>query len=76
LNIFSQLHGKTIKHFLEQEFSQIETEEQAGFRLWSIHNLPYILCKATDREKMAVDQPLHLLFVDLGKAYDSVPLKN
>jgi hypothetical protein len=25
---------------------------------------------------MAVDQPLHLLFVDLEKAYDSVPLKN
>jgi hypothetical protein len=27
-------------------------------------------------KKMAVDQPLHLLFVDLEKAYDSVPLKN
>jgi len=25
---------------------------------------------------MAADQPLHLLFVDLEKAYDSVPLKN
>ena len=25
---------------------------------------------------MSVDQPLHLLFVDLKKAYDSVPLKN
>ena len=25
---------------------------------------------------MSVDQPLHLLFVDLEKAYDSVPLKN
>ena len=24
---------------------------------------------------MFVDQPLHLLFVDLEKAYDSVPLK-
>ena len=36
LNIFSQLNWKTIKHFLEQEFSQIETEEQAGFRAgWS-----------------------------------------
>ena len=32
LNIFSRLYGKIIKHFLEQEFSQIETEEQAGFR--------------------------------------------
>jgi len=25
---------------------------------------------------MAVDLPLYLLFVDLEKAYDSVPLKN
>jgi len=32
LNIFSRLYGKIIKHFLEQEFSQIETQEQAGFR--------------------------------------------
>jgi len=32
LNIFSRLYGKIIKYFLEQEFSQIATEEQAGFR--------------------------------------------
>jgi hypothetical protein len=25
---------------------------------------------------MSVDQPLHLFFVDLEKAYDTVPLKN
>jgi len=34
------------------------------------------LFKTTDREKMAVVQPLHLLFLDLEKAYDSVPLQN
>jgi len=33
LSIFSRLYGKIIKHILEQEFSQIETEEQAGFRV-------------------------------------------
>jgi len=32
--------------------------------------------KATDSEKMAADQPQHLLFVDLEKAYGSVPLKS
>ena len=31
-NIFSRLYGKMIKYFLDQEFLQIETEEQAGFR--------------------------------------------
>jgi hypothetical protein len=35
------------------------------------------LFKKTDRGKrVAVNQPLHLLFVDLEKAYDSVPLEN
>jgi len=29
LNIFSRLYGKILKHILEQEFSHIETEEQA-----------------------------------------------
>jgi hypothetical protein len=34
------------------------------------------LFKATDKKNMALEQPVHLLFVDLEKAYDSVPLKN
>ena len=32
LNIFSRLYGKILKQFLEQEFFQIETVEQPGFR--------------------------------------------
>ena len=32
LKIFSRLYGKMIKYILDQEFVQIETEEQAGFR--------------------------------------------
>jgi hypothetical protein len=61
---------------LEQEFSQIETEEQAGFR-GGRSTIDHICClKQLIEKKMAVDQPLHLLFVDLKKAYDSVPLKN
>jgi hypothetical protein len=34
------------------------------------------LFKTTDGENMVVNQPLHLLFVDLETAYDSVPLEN
>jgi len=61
---------------LEQEFSQIEAEEQAGFRAGR-STVDHIFClKQLIERKMAVDQPLHLLFVDLEKAYDSVPLKN
>jgi hypothetical protein len=32
LNIFIRLYGKILKHISEQDFFQIETEEQAGFR--------------------------------------------
>ena len=61
---------------MEQEFSQIETEEQAGFRVGqsTIDHIFYL--KQLIEKKMAVDRPLHLLLVDLEKAYDSVPLKN
>jgi len=61
---------------LEQEFSQRETEEQAGFRAGR-STINHIFClKQLIEKKMAVDQPLHLLFADLEKAYDSVPLEN
>jgi len=76
LNIFSWLYGKIIKYFLEQEFSQLETEEQAGFRA-DRTTIDHVFClKQLIEKKTYVDQPLHLLFVDLEKAYDSVPLKN
>jgi hypothetical protein len=65
-----------MKCFLEQEFSQIEKEEQAGFRAGR-SAIDHIFClKQLIEKKMAVDQPLHLLFVDTEKAYDSVPLEN
>jgi len=76
LNIFSRLYGKIIKHVLEQEFSQMETEEQAGYRAGR-STIDNIFClKQLIEKEMAVDQRLHLLFVDLEKACDSVPLKN
>jgi len=76
LYIFRRLYGKIIKHFFEQEFSQIETEEQAGFRAGR-STVEHIVClRQMIEKKMAVNQPLHLLFVDLEKAYDSMPLKN
>jgi hypothetical protein len=60
---------------LEQEFSQIETEEQAGFRAGR-STIDHIFClKQLIEKKMAVDQPLHLLFVDLEKVYTVCPCK-
>jgi len=60
---------------LEQEFSQIEIEGQAGFRAGQ-SPVDHIFClKQLIEKKTVVDQPLHFLLVDLEKAYDSVPLK-
>jgi len=60
---------------LEQEFFQIETEEQAGFREGR-STIDHIYCLRQPIEiKMALNRPLHLLFIDLEKADDIVPLK-
>jgi hypothetical protein len=54
----------------------METEERAGFRAGR-STIDHVFClKELIEKKLSVDQPLHLLFVDLEKAYDSVPLKN
>jgi hypothetical protein len=67
LNNFSRLYGKIIKYFLEQEFSHMETEEQAGF-MAGRSTIDHVFClKQLIAKKMSVDQPLHLLFVDLEK---------
>jgi hypothetical protein len=61
---------------LGEEFSQMDTEEQAGFRACR-STINHVFClKQLIEKKMSVDQPLHLLFVGLEKEYDTVPLKN
>jgi hypothetical protein len=60
---------------LDQEFIQIETEEQTGFRAGTSTIDHILFLKQLIEEKMAVDQPLHLLFVDLEISYGSVPLQ-
>jgi hypothetical protein len=58
---------------LEQELSYIEREEQAGFRAGRSTTDHVFSLKQLIEKNMSVDQPLHLSFVDLEKAYDSVP---
>ena len=56
MNNFSRQYGKIIKYFLEQEFSHIETEEQAGFRAGrsTVDHVFYL--KQLIEKKMSVDQ--------------------
>lgn len=68
-----RLYGKILKNRIETEFSDIE--EQSGFRAGrsctdNIFVLQQLLEKRKDR-----NLDTHLLFVDLEKAYDTVPIQ-
>jgi hypothetical protein len=62
---------------LEQEFSQIETEKQAGFRAGR-STIDHVFCLKQLIEKICllIYHNTYFVFVDLEDAYDSVPLKN
>jgi hypothetical protein len=59
---------------VEAECKNMEREEQSGFRAGRscIDNI-FCLTQMIEK-KRATNRDLHLLFIDLTKAYDSVPL--
>jgi len=73
-NTVSRVYGKILKMKIEKEYQNNEAEEQAGFRSGrsTIDHL-FTITQIIEK-KVAYDQELHLLFVDIKKAYDSVPL--
>lgn len=69
----SRIYGKLIKNKIENEYKDIEAEEQAGFRAGR-STVDHLFCITQIIEKkLAVNQEVHLLYVDLRKAYDSIP---
>ena len=70
----SKIYGKILKAKIEEEWKEHEAEEQAGFRAGrsTIDHL-FTITQVIEK-KMMVGQGLQLVFVDLQKAYDSVPL--
>jgi hypothetical protein len=59
---------------VESEYKNKEMEEQSGFRAGRSY-IGNILCITQMIEKKkATNRELHLVFIDLTKAYDSVPL--
>lgn len=68
-----RLYGRILKKRIETEFSDIE--EQNGFRAGrSCMDNVFVLQQIIEKRK-ARSLPTHLVFVDLEKAYDSVPIK-
>jgi hypothetical protein len=59
---------------VESEYKNMEMEEQLGFRAGRscIYNI-FCITQIIEKNK-ATNRELHLLFIDLTRAYDSVPL--
>ncbi|XP_045480900.1 uncharacterized protein LOC123685288 [Harmonia axyridis] len=73
MSTISRIYGRILKNRIEREYSDLEAEEQAGFRAGrSITDHLFCLTQIIEK-KVAVNQELHILYVDLKKAYDSIP---
>lgn len=72
-NTLARIYGKILTRKIEDEYRDLEAEEQAGFRAGRstadhLFSVTQILEKKT-----AFNQEIHMLFVDLKKAYDNIP---
>lgn len=73
-NILSKIYEKILKNIIEEEYGLYEIEQQSRFRtklscMNNIFNLEQLAEK-----KVATNRKIHLLFIDLTKAYDNVPI--
>ena len=70
----SRLYGRVLRDLIEEEYAENETEEQSGFRAGR-SCMDNIFClKQLIEKRLSVNQEVHLLFIDLSKAYDNVPV--
>ena len=71
---FSIIYGHILAKLVKSEYKNMEMEEQSGFRAERscIDNIFCILQMI--EKKKATNRELHLLLIDLTKAYDSAPL--
>lgn len=72
---FSRLYGRVIRDMIEEEYTNHEAEEQCGFRAGRscVDNL--FCLKQIIEKRLERGRDVHLLFIDLTKAYDSVPVE-
>lgn len=68
----SRLYGKILRDLIEREIK--EEEEQCGFR-GGRSSTDHIFCmKQIIEKRAATNQETHILFIDLTKAYDNIPI--
>ena len=70
---FSRIYGHILAKLLDLEYNNMEMEEQSGFR-GGRSCIDNTLSITQMIKKKCTNSELHLLIIDLTKAYDSVPL--
>ena len=70
-SVMSRLYGKIPRDLIEEENKD---EEQSGFRTGRSCTDNIFCMKQVIEKRNATNQETHLLFVDLIKAYDSIPI--
>ena len=71
---FSRLFGRIVRDLIETEYSDKEAEEQAGVRAVRSSKDNTFVRKQFIEKQLSVGKEVHLLFIDLKKAYDNIPL--
>lgn len=69
----SRLYGKVWRGIIENEYGPLEIEQQAGFRAGRCIDHIFTIMQLNET-MTARNHEIHLLFVDLTKAYDTVLL--
>jgi hypothetical protein len=71
---FSRIYGRILAKLVESEYKNMEMEEQSSFQAGRscITNI-FCITQVIEKNK-STNRELHLLFIDLTKACDSVPL--
>ena len=70
----SRLYGRILRNLIEEEYSSYEEEEQNGFRSGRSCTDNIFALKQIIEKKSAMNQEVHITFIDLQKAYDTVPI--
>ena len=71
-SVMSRLYGKILRDLIEEENK--DEEEQSGFRTGRSCTDNIFCVKQVIEKRNATNQETHLLFVDLTKTYDSIPI--
>lgn len=70
----NELYRRILRDQIEREYSDLEEEEQSGFRARRSCTDNIFCLKQIIEKKTARNQEVHITFIDLQKAYDTVPL--